>query len=117
MKPLIISDALDDPEFNASESVVNLKLLSVMCAPLMYRGDLFGMLYVGNDRLVNRFEQKSLDTLTIFAAQASLLLQNAMLVNDLKIENLELKKKAEEMQYGEIIGACAGMRDVYKCIY
>ncbi len=116
MKPLIISDALDDPEFNASESVVNLKLLSVMCAPLMYRGDLFGMLYVGNDRLVNRFEQKSLDTLTIFSAQASLLLQNAMLVNDLKVENLELKKKAEEQQYGEIIGACPGMRDVYKRI-
>ncbi len=116
MKPLIISDALDDPEFNASESVVNLKLLSVMCAPLMYRGDLFGMLYVGNDRLVNRFEQRSLDTLTIFSAQASLLLQNAMLVNDLKIENLELKKKAEEQQYGEIIGACPGMRDVYKRI-
>ncbi len=116
MKPLIISDALDNPEFNASESVVNLKLLSVMCAPLMYRGDLFGLIYVGNDRLVNRFEQKSLDTLTIFAAQASLLLQNAMLVNDLKIENLELKKKAEEQQYGEIIGACPGMRDVYKRI-
>jgi transcriptional regulator with GAF, ATPase, and Fis domain len=116
MKALIISDALDDPEFNASESVVNLKLLSVMCAPLMYRGDLFGLIYVGNDRLVNRFEQKSLDTLTIFAAQASLLLQNAMLVNDLKVENLELKKKAEEQQYGEIIGACPGMRDVYKRI-
>ncbi|MFT3836428.1 MAG: sigma 54-interacting transcriptional regulator [Myxococcaceae bacterium] len=115
-KPLIVSDALDDPEFNSSESVVNLKLLSVMCAPLMYRGDLFGVIYVGNDRLVNRFEQKSLDTLSIFGAQASLLLQNAMLVNDLKLENLELKKKAEEQAYGEIIGACQGMKDVYKRI-
>src|SRR5262249_11409470 len=85
-KPLIISDALDDPEFKASESVVNLKLLSIMCVPLTYRGDLFGLIYVGNDRLVNRFEAKSLDTLTVFAAQASLILQNAMLVNELKLE-------------------------------
>ena len=113
-QPLIISDALDDPEFNASESVVNLRLLSVMCAPLMHKGELFGLLYVGNDRLVNRFEKKSLDTLTIFAAQASLLLQNAMLVNELKLENTELQKKLEDQTYGDIVGACASMKDVYK---
>jgi transcriptional regulator with GAF, ATPase, and Fis domain len=116
LKPIIIADALDDPEFNASESVVNLKLLSVMCAPLMLRGELIGVLYVGNDRLVNRFDKKALDTLTIFAAQASLLLQNAMLVNDLKLENLELKNRIEEYTYGDIVGACQGMRDVYRRI-
>jgi len=115
-KPLIISDALDDPEFKASESVVNLKLLSIMCVPLMYRGDLFGLIYVGNDRLVNRFEAKSLDTLTVFAAQASLILQNAMLVNELKLETTELRRKLEDQQYGEIVGACQGMKDVYKRI-
>ena len=70
-KPLIIADAIDTPEFKASESVVNLKVHSVMCVPLMHKGDLFGVIYVGNDRLVNRFEPKSLDMLTVFAAQAS----------------------------------------------
>ena len=115
-KPVIISDALDDPEFSSSESVVNLKLLSVMAAPLMHKGELFGVIYVGNDRLVNRFEQRSLDTLTIFAAQASLLLQNAMLVNDLKLDNPELRKRLEDQQYGDIIGACESMKEVYKRI-
>ena len=115
-KPLIISDALDDPEFKSSESVVNLKLLSVMCAPLMHKGELFGLIYVGNDRLVNRFESKSLDTLTVFAAQASLILQNAMLVNDLKLDNTELRKKLEDQRYGDIIGACQGIRDITKRI-
>ncbi|MHB8873413.1 MAG: sigma 54-interacting transcriptional regulator [Myxococcaceae bacterium] len=115
-KPLIISDALDDPEFKSSESVVNLKLLSVMCAPLMHKGELFGLIYVGNDRLVNRFETKSLDTLTVFSAQASLILQNAMLVNDLKLDNTELRKKLEDQHYGDMVGACQGMRDIYKRI-
>jgi transcriptional regulator with GAF, ATPase, and Fis domain len=115
-RPLIIADALDDPEFNASESVVNLKLLSVMCVPLMHKGELFGLIYLGNDRLVNRFDQKALDTLTIFAAQASLLLQNALLVNELKLENVTLKTRLEEQTYGDIVGACQGMRDVYKRI-
>jgi transcriptional regulator with GAF, ATPase, and Fis domain len=115
-KPLIISDALDDPEFKASESVVNLKLLSVMCVPLMYRGSLFGLIYVGNDRLVNRFGSRSLDTLLVFAAQASLLLQNALLINELKLDNTELRKKLEEHHYGEIVGACSNMKDVYRRI-
>ncbi len=115
-KALIIADALDDPEFNASESVVNLKLLSVMCAPLMHKGELFGVIYLGNDRLVNRFDQKALDTLTIFAAQASLLIQNALLVNELKLENVTLKTRLDEHAYGDIIGACQGMREVYKRI-
>src|SRR5216684_1824425 len=46
-RPLIISDVLDDPEFKSSESVVNLKLLSIMCVPLTHRGDVFGLIYVG----------------------------------------------------------------------
>ncbi len=115
-KALIIADALADPEFHASDSVVNLKLSSVMCAPLMHKGDLFGVIYLGNDRLVNRFDQKALDTLTIFAAQASLLVQNALLVNELKLENVSLKTRLEQHAYGDIIGACQGMRDVYRRI-
>jgi transcriptional regulator with GAF, ATPase, and Fis domain len=115
-KALIIADAIDAPEFKASESVVNLKVHSVMCVPLMHKGELFGLLYVGNDRLVNRFEPKSLDMLTIFAAQASLILHNALLVNELKLDNTELRKRLEDQRYGDIVGACQGMRDVYKRI-
>src|SRR6266849_6156539 len=115
-RPLIISDALDDPEFKSSQSVVNLKLLSIMCVPLTHRGDVFGLIYVGNDRLANRFEIETLDLLTIFASQASLLLQNAMLVNELRLDNTELRRKLEDQRYGEIVGACAGMREVFKRI-
>jgi transcriptional regulator with GAF, ATPase, and Fis domain len=113
-RPLRLEDALDDPEFKSSQSVVNLKLLSVMCVPLMHRGDLFGLVYVGNDRLTNRFDDRALELLTIFATQASLLLQNALLVNGLKLDNTELRKRLEDQRYGDIVGTCAGMKDVYK---
>ncbi|MFL5431135.1 MAG: GAF domain-containing protein, partial [Myxococcales bacterium] len=41
-QPLIVSDAVHDAQFNASESVVNLKLASVMCVPLLLRGEVSG---------------------------------------------------------------------------
>ena len=115
-RPLIVADALNDENFKASESVVNLKLCSVMCAPLMDKGELFGLLYVGNDRVVSRFDKAALELLTIYAAQASLLVKNALLLNELKLESADLKKQLEQLSYGEIIGACAGMKDVYKRI-
>jgi transcriptional regulator with GAF, ATPase, and Fis domain len=115
-RPEIISDALSHPEFKSADSVVNLKLLSVMCVPLMLKGELIGLIYLGNDRLVNRFERSSLDRLTIFGAYASLILHVAFLMNELKLDNTELRKRLEDQRYGDIVGACAGMKEVYRKI-
>jgi transcriptional regulator with GAF, ATPase, and Fis domain len=115
-EPLIVSDALNDEEFKTSASVVNLKLCSVMAAPLMEKGDLFGILYVGNDNVVNLFEEGSLEVLTVFAGQASLLVQNAILLDELKLDNQELSERLEQMRFGEIIGACEAMKDVFRKI-
>jgi len=113
-KPLIVSDALHDKEFNGSRSVVNLNLCSVMCVPLLDRGSLIGVLYVGNDNVANLFTQQHLDTLTIFAAQASLLLANALLVNHLKMDNATLHRRIDEMKFGEIIGASDAMKEIFR---
>jgi len=114
-KPLIVSDALHDDEFNASESVVNLKLCSVMCVPLLERGgEPLGLIYVGNDRTPNLFERRDLEVLSIHAAQASLLIRNALLLNELQVENRALRKDRDDARFGEIIGACDAMRDIYR---
>lgn len=114
-QPVIVSDALKDAEFNASESVVNLKLCSVMCVPLLERGGAaFGLIYLGNDRVANLFQTRDLEQLTIYAAQASLLVKNALLLNELSTENRHLKQDREEARFGELIGACDAMREVYR---
>ena len=115
-KPLIISDALNDSEFNASMSVLNLKLCSVMCTPLMDRGTLIGLIYVGNDNIVNLFQPKHLDLLSIFASQTALILANAILVNDLQLKNTELAGEIEKLKFGGIIGNCFAMREVFHTI-
>jgi len=115
-RPLIVSDALNDREFGTAESVVNLRLSSVMCAPLSDQGELFGLLYVGNDRVAHLFEERSLELLTIFSAQASLLIRNAMLMNELKRDNHELRQQLAQGRYGEVLGACSAMKEIYRRI-
>ncbi len=113
-RPLIVSDALHDEEFKSSESVMNLKLCSVMCAPLIAQGELLGLLYVGNDNVVNLFEEKSLDVLTIFAGQASMILQTALLLDQLKGDRDRLQEKLDSKRFGDIVGSCPGLVEVFK---
>jgi len=115
-KPIIVSDALHDTQFKTSESVMNLKLCSVMCAPLMAQGQLLGILYVGNDNVVNLFEDKTLDVLTIFAGQASLILQNALLLDSLKTDFHALQERFEASRFGDLIGSCASMQEVFRMV-
>jgi len=113
-KPLIISDALNDAEFSDSLSVVNLKLCSVMCVPLMDKDSLMGLIYVGNDNVVELFEEQALEVLTIFAAQASLIIKNALLINELQLESQGLRQRLEAERFGRIIGSCDAMLEVFK---
>ena len=115
-QPIIVSDALNDAEFNSSQSVINLNLCSVMCVPLLDRGRMMGLIYVGNDNVANLFTRAHLDMLETLAAQASLIVANAMLVNELRLDNEVLKDRLKEKRFGSIIGACTAMREVFRTV-
>jgi transcriptional regulator with GAF, ATPase, and Fis domain len=110
----IVSDALNDTDFGQSESVIALKLSSVMCAPLLSQGEVIGALYVGNDRVKHLFDRPQLELLSIFASQASLILQNAMLLNALRADKARLVQELSDKKFGEIIGACPSMLEVFR---
>ncbi len=113
-RPVIVSDALSDSQFKTSESVLALRLSSVMCAPLASQGHVQGVLYVGNDRVKGLFDKNQLDVLSIFAAQASLILENAMLLNALRADKEKLVAELKDKRFGEIIGACPSMMEVFR---
>jgi transcriptional regulator with GAF, ATPase, and Fis domain len=113
-RALIVSDALSDAQFKNALSVMNLKLTSVMCVPLLERGNLIGVIYVGNDNVRQLFDEASLEILTIFAAQASLLIRNALLVNELQLDNRSLQERIERMRFGEILGSAPSMQEVFR---
>lgn len=113
-KPLIISDALNDTNFKDSLSVMNLRLTSVMCVPLLERGNLIGVIYLGNDNVAQLFDEAALEILTIFAAQASLVIRNALLVNELQLDKRSLQERMERMRFGEILGSSPAMQEVFR---
>ncbi len=115
-QPVIVSDAMGTPEFKASVSVMSLKLLSVMCVPLTEGGELFGLIYLGSNRAVSLFLPSMLETVTVFAAQASLLIRNAMLLDTLRADNASLRQALEDKRFGDIIGSSDRMQDIYRKI-
>ena len=87
-----------------------------MCVPLLFGGQLLGVLYVGNDNVVSLFEQDSLDVLSIFASQAALLVAQALDRDSLVADNARLRVELEGKRYGELIGDCPAMREVFSRI-
>jgi transcriptional regulator with GAF, ATPase, and Fis domain len=113
-QPLIVSDAVNDTMFNSSASVLDLQLSSVMVAPLIAQGQLLGLIYVGNDNVVSLFEQSGLEVLTVFAGQASLILQNAILLNQLTTDRDRIAEELEAQRFGDIIGSCPSLQEVFR---
>ncbi|MGE0869413.1 MAG: sigma 54-interacting transcriptional regulator [Kofleriaceae bacterium] len=114
-KPVIVSDAMRDDEFAAAKSVMQLKVSSVICVPLLDRGRLLGLIYVGNDSIRDLFQQDTLRVLTVFASQASLIVANALLLNELRIDNKRLHERLEQYRFGEIVGSNSSpMQQVFR---
>lgn len=113
-RPVIVSDALTDTTFGKSESVIALKLSSVICVPLLSQGEIVGALYIANDEVKHLFDRRQLELVTIFAGQASLILQNAMLLSALRADKEKLAAELKDKRFGEIIGACPSMMEVFR---
>ena len=113
-KPVIVSDAMRDDEFSAAKSVMQLKVSSVICVPLLDRGRLLGLIYVGNDSIRDLFQQDTLRILTVFASQASLIIANALLLNELRVDNKRLNERLEQYRFGEIVGTSPPMQQVFR---
>ena len=117
-RPLIVADALNDTILGQSRSVVDLKLNSVMCVPLLARDTMIGILYLGNEGLDRLFGPADLELLKIFAAQAGLILHNALLLNELRVENEDLAREvaAGSGLGGAMIGSHPKMVDVFRMV-
>jgi signal transduction histidine kinase len=75
--PILTTNAQVDPRFSGSESIIAYGLRSILCAPLMIRGAPLGVVYLDNRARSGVFSPDDLATLSAFANQAAMALDNA----------------------------------------
>ncbi len=95
-QPLVLLDAQHDPRFRMAESVVILGLRSILCVPLISRGETTGAIYVENRSMRGRFSQDDITPLVIFANQAAVAIENVRLFQTLQEAHNELELRVEE---------------------
>jgi transcriptional regulator with GAF, ATPase, and Fis domain len=111
---LLSNDVLSDQEFESSQSILELGLCSVMCAPLIVQGELLGAIYVGSHKPQCFFQKHDLKTLCVFSAQAATLLKSARAQGALEEDNARLRQELEFSHFGEMIGSSVVMTEVYQ---
>lgn len=112
-QPQLVTDAVHNKEFSGCTSVISLKLTSVMCVPLKVHAETIGCLYLGTDRPDTLFDVLRLKAVTVYAAQAAVIIQHLQFLASLEEANVQLKEDLRASRFGRLIGACPGMRDVF----
>ncbi|KKM08659.1 hypothetical protein SY88_22790 [Clostridiales bacterium PH28_bin88] len=95
--PLIISDAMSDKQFKNNSSVILSAVRSVVCTPIMAKGELLGVIYLDNSLLSGLFSGENLNVLDVIGSQAGVSIENARLYNRLKVYSEEIEKSRNEI--------------------
>lgn len=97
--PLIVNDAPHDPRVrhDIAESV-QFTVQAILAVPLMARGNLIGVLEVLNAAPGSEFSGEDLETLSAFAVQAAIAIENARLYSDLRLERDRLLDAEETVR-------------------
>jgi len=81
---ILANDASHDDRFEASESILAMNLRSVMCAPLVNKGVVLGVIYLDNREKPNCFDENNTALLSALASQAAVAIDNSRLHEDIQ---------------------------------
>jgi len=77
--PILTSDAQSDDRFSMRQSVMSLRLRSILCVPLRVKDQVLGVVYVDNRLQAGIFTPDHLELLTAIASSAAIAIENARL--------------------------------------
>ncbi len=88
---ILTDNASFDQRFE-SHSVISQAIQSAMCVPLKPDNDVIGVLYVDNLSMANVYTEEDLEFLTAMANQAAVALDNAMLYQQMREQEVQRNK-------------------------
>ncbi|OBQ19731.1 ATP-binding sensor histidine kinase [Anabaena sp. AL93] len=81
---LLISDATNDQDFANDSYIIQHQSKSILCNPILNKGQLVGIIYLENNLTVGAFTIDRLRILNLLSSQAAISLENAQLYSNLE---------------------------------
>jgi transcriptional regulator with GAF, ATPase, and Fis domain len=97
-EPVVTVDAAGDERFNEFLSIHQLKIRSVACVPVAYRGQVFGVLYLENRLRPGRFGGRDLRVLSAFADQVAIAISQTKLLDEARRRQAELEDTTRALE-------------------
>ncbi len=85
-RSILTSDAMSDDRFGGQVSIMNLSIRSMMCAPLLVKDEVLGLIQVDTQSGVEAFTEQDLHLLTGVSAEAAIAVKNAQLYQAVETE-------------------------------
>jgi transcriptional regulator with GAF, ATPase, and Fis domain/tetratricopeptide (TPR) repeat protein len=98
MKPLRVSNAVDDPLLGHQKSVVELELRSIICVPFEIMDGLRGAIYADHRLRNGAFDERAERLCTLLADQAALGIQQLKRLQEIRTLNQALEKRVLESE-------------------
>ncbi len=108
---LLTYNALEDENLEEAQSVKQYNIRSAICAPMLFRDKVLGVIYLDNRASVGIFQKEDLMFLMAMCHQAGIAMGNASLHRQVVQENVRLQE-AIKPQF-QIIGDSEGMKSVF----
>ena len=99
---VVLSSAIDDPQFGSNSYIVQNKCKSILCSPVILQNKLLAILYMENNLISDVFSEHRMTVLNILTSQMAISLENAISFKDRlesaqKIADIE-RKRAEDAE-------------------
>jgi signal transduction histidine kinase len=106
---IVLDRATEEGRFNTDPYIVRHQVKSLLCTPILDRGQLIAILYLENNLTVGAFTPDRLEFLRLISSQAAISLENALLyasveqkvrerTQELNEKNLRLEQTLRELQ-------------------
>ncbi|MBI9090533.1 MAG: AAA family ATPase [Desulfobacterium sp.] len=95
---LVLNNAAKEGRFTNTPYVLKNRPKSILCAPIIHKSHLTGILYLENNLIAGAFTTERIEMLTLINGQIGISLENAKLYSNLEEQAEAIRKMNEELE-------------------